>query len=300
MKLGVNILNFGPGASPDGLRGWARFAEQAGFAIAMISDHVALTPDVDANYPAPFYDPFATLAWLAGETNHIELGTTVAVLPYRNPLFTARLASNIDQFSGGRFVLGVGVGGYRREYAALGVPFERRGAIADEYLAAIKQLWTSDVASMSGEFVSFDEVRTGPRPVRRPHPPIWVGGASEVAIRRTVQFADAWHPLYPRLAWLRDTGLPSMRRVAAATGRQMPALCPRIYLQLSSREVNDPERQLGTGSLAQVLGDLDELDRLGAAYVLLDTYAGHPEDRRPPSEDWGTLETVASHCHQAR
>jgi alkanesulfonate monooxygenase SsuD/methylene tetrahydromethanopterin reductase-like flavin-dependent oxidoreductase (luciferase family) len=93
VKLGVNILNFGPGTSPDSLRAWAQFAEQAGFSIAIISDYVALTPDVSALYPAPF-----------------ELGTSVAILPYRSPLLTARLVANIDQFSGGRFVFGVGVG----------------------------------------------------------------------------------------------------------------------------------------------------------------------------------------------
>ena len=172
MKLGVNILNFGPGTSPQSLRGWARFAEEGGFSLAMISDHGSLTPDVAALYPAPFYDPFTTIAWLAGETERIELGTTVAILPFRHPLLTARIAANIDQFSAGRFVLGVGVGWSEPEYAALGVPFERRGAIADDYLAAITELWAADIASTSGEFVSFRDVHTGPPPVRRPHPPI--------------------------------------------------------------------------------------------------------------------------------
>jgi alkanesulfonate monooxygenase SsuD/methylene tetrahydromethanopterin reductase-like flavin-dependent oxidoreductase (luciferase family) len=164
MKLGVNILNFGPGGSPDSLRGWARFAEQAGFSIAMISDRGPLTPDVQALYPAPFYDPFVTLAWLAGQTEHIELGTTVALLPYRHPLLTARMVANIDQFSGGRFVFGVGVGWSEPEFAALGVPFGQRGAITDEYLAAITELWAGEVASMDGRFVSFREIGTGPAP----------------------------------------------------------------------------------------------------------------------------------------
>jgi len=170
MKLGVNILNFGPGGSPDSLLGWARFAEQAGFSIAMMSDRGPLTPDVQAVYPAPFYDPFVTLAWLAGQTEHIELGTTVALLPYRHPLLTARMAANIDRFSGGRFVFGVGVGWSEPEFAALGVPFGQRGAITDEYLAAITELWAGEVASMNGRFVSFGEVATGPRPVWRGDP----------------------------------------------------------------------------------------------------------------------------------
>src|SRR5215203_89997 len=123
MKFGVNVLNFGAHATSSGLRGWARFAEDTGFHSAMISDHIAVTPDVAEQYPAPFYDPFTTLAWFAGLTERVELGTTVAVLPYRSPLQTARVTANIDRFSGGRMILGVGVGWARQEYAALKVPY---------------------------------------------------------------------------------------------------------------------------------------------------------------------------------
>jgi probable F420-dependent oxidoreductase len=297
MKLGVNILNFGAGTSPESLRGWARFAEQAGFSIAMISDHVALTPDVSAIYPAPFYDPFTTLAWLAGETETIELGTTVAILPYRHPLLTARIAANIDQFSGGRFVLGVGISWSEEEYAALGVPFDRRGAIADEHLAAIIELWTTDVASLDGDFASFRDVHTGPRPLRRPHPPIWVGGSSAAGIRRAARFGDAWHPIDPRLGWLRNTGIPRLQDAAEAAGRRTPALCPRINLELTATELNDEARRTGVGSLAQVVRDLDELAALGAERVVLDTYTGRPVDRRPAADDWRTLDTVAARWH---
>ena len=224
MKLGVNILNFGPGGSPESLLGWARFAEQTGFSIAMMSDRGPLTPDVQALYPAPFYDPFVTLAWLAGQTEHIELGTTVALLPYRHPLLTARMAANIDRFSGGRFVFGVGVGWSEPEFAALGVPFGQRGAITDEYLAAITELWAGEVVSMNGRFVSFGEVATGPRPARRPRPPIWVGGSSAAGIRRAARFGDAWHPIDPRLDWLREVGLPRLRSAAAEAGRAAGAV----------------------------------------------------------------------------
>jgi probable F420-dependent oxidoreductase len=297
MKLGVNILNFGAGTSPESLRGWARFAEQTGFSIAMISDHVALTPDVSAIYPAPFYDPFTTLAWLAAETETIELGTTVAILPYRHPLLTARITANIDQFSGGRFVLGVGISWSEDEYAALGVPFNRRGAIADEHLAAIIELWTTDVASLDGDFASFRDVHTGPRPLRRPHPPIWVGGSSAAGIRRAARFGDAWHPIDPRLGWLRDTGIPRLQDAAETAGRRTPALCPRINLELTATELDDEARSTGVGSLAQVLRDLDELAALGAEHVVLDTYTGRPVDRRPAADDWRTLDTVAARWH---
>src|SRR5689334_5927025 len=186
MKLGLNIPNFGPTATPELLLAWVRFAEQHGYAIAMMSDHVAPTPDVIATYPSPFYDPFATLAWLAGLTSRIELGTTVAVAPYRNPLLTARLATNIDQFSGGRFVLGVGVGWSAPEFAALGLSFADRGRQTDEHLAAIVDALSSPTVSFNGQ-----DVDTGPASARQPHLPVWVGGSVPAAIRRAVRFGQA-------------------------------------------------------------------------------------------------------------
>ena len=137
MKVGVNLINYGPGVTPDSLARWATLAEALGYPFVMVSDHVAITPDVQAEYPAPFYDPFVTLAWLAGSTSEIELGTTVAVLSYRHPLQVASMSQTIDRLSGGRFILGVGVGWAKKEFTALGVPFEKRGAITDDYLAAI-------------------------------------------------------------------------------------------------------------------------------------------------------------------
>jgi alkanesulfonate monooxygenase SsuD/methylene tetrahydromethanopterin reductase-like flavin-dependent oxidoreductase (luciferase family) len=140
MKVGVNLLNWGPGVSPDALARWAALAEALGYHLVMISDHVAPTPDVAAKYPAPIYDPFTTLGWLAGTTRTIELGTTVIILPYRHPVQTARVAATVDRLSGGRFIFGVGVGWSQLEFEALGVPFARRGAVSNDYLAAIKKL----------------------------------------------------------------------------------------------------------------------------------------------------------------
>jgi probable F420-dependent oxidoreductase len=293
VRLGINVPNFGPGTGPESLAGWVRFAEDAGFSLAMTSDHVALTPDVAELYPPPFYDPFTTLAWLAGRTERIELGTTVTILPYRHPLLTARVAANIDDLSGGRFVLGVGVGWSAQEYAALGVPFERRGAITDEYLAAITALWSADLISYEGEVVSFADVH-GPRPAHRPHPPVWVGGASRAALRRTVAFGDAWHPNNAELDWLRVEGVPTLRSLAAAVGRPVPALCPRMRLRLTDTPPAEDGRRAGEGSLDQVLRDLDTFVELGAEVVVLDTNPDHPSQRRPLAEDWRMLETVAA------
>lgn len=293
MKVGINLLNFGPGASPEALAHWARRAEGLGYHLVMISDHVAITPDVQARYPAPFYDPFTTLGWLAGLTHRIELGTTVVVLPYRHPLETARLATNVDRLSGGRFVLGVGVGWARQEFEALGVDFARRGAITDDYLAAIRAFWAGEVVSYAGPFVTFTDVHTGPRPLAAPHPPIWVGGASDAALRRAVRHGDAWHPIRIRLDWFRDQGRPRLLQFAEAQGRPAPALCPRIRLRLTAAPLADHERLAGEGTLEQVRADLAALQALGCASVLLDTYADDPEATRNHEAAWRMLATLA-------
>ena len=110
MRVGINLINFGPGASPESLACTAELGEALGYHLVMISDHVVITPDVQGRYPAPFYDPFTTLGWLAGLTRRVELGTTVIIIPYRHPLETARMAATLDRLSGGRLILGIGVG----------------------------------------------------------------------------------------------------------------------------------------------------------------------------------------------
>ncbi|WP_433335571.1 TIGR03619 family F420-dependent LLM class oxidoreductase [Spirillospora sp. CA-294931] len=290
IKFGVNILNFGSGTGPESLSGWAGYAEDRGFHLAMISDHVAVTPDVATQYPAPFYDPFATLSWLAGRTSRIELGTTVVIVPYRHPLLTARMAANIDRFSGGRFVFGIGVSWPEQEYAALGVPFGRRGAITDEYLEVIIAAWENDVITHDGEFVSFADVQTGPRPLRRP--PVWVGGGSPAALRRTARFGDAWHPLNVRLDWLREEGLPGLRKAADQAGRPVPAFAPRLPLRLTTTPLDDDSRLAGQGTLDQIRGDLEALAALGASSILFDTYPGPEEGVRPLEDDLRMLDAI--------
>ncbi|MGS2616812.1 LLM class flavin-dependent oxidoreductase [Micromonospora sp. LZ34] len=258
MQLGVNVPNFGPGTDPAVLREWARIVEGLGFDLLMVSDHVAVTPDVAQRYPEPFYEPFTTLSWLAGVTTRLRLGTTVLVLPYRHPLLVARMATNLNQLSGGRFVLGVGVGWARQEFDALGVPFSERGKLTDDYLATLR------------ETISV---------------PIWVGGNSDVAIRRAVRFGDAWHPLRVTLPWLR----------AAVAKHPLSAFTPRIALRLTTTPVDDPERLAGVGTIEQILDDLDQLRQLGAEAVVLDPYHGDPEDTRRPETAWQALTALATH-----
>ncbi|MEV8614238.1 LLM class flavin-dependent oxidoreductase [Amycolatopsis sp. NPDC051373] len=272
MRLGVNIPNFGPGTDPGVLRAWAQTGEGLGYDLLMVSDHVAITPDVAAQYPAPFYEPFTTLSWLAGATANVRLGTTVLILPYRHPLLTARMAANLADLSGGRFLLGVGVGWAREEYAALGVPFERRGALTDAHLATIRAAWADE-----------DDYRAG-------RVPLWIGGGSDAALRRSVRFGDAWHPLRFRLPWVRDA-LCRLRTLADAEGRPVPGFAPRIVLRLTDSPPAD--RLAGEGTLEQVLSDLEELRRLGAEDVVFDPFSGDPEETRRPSAAWRALAAVA-------
>jgi probable F420-dependent oxidoreductase len=293
MRVGINLINFGPGATPESLARSIELAEALGYHLVMTSDHVAITPDVQARYPAPFYDPFTTLGWMAALTRRVEIGTTVIIVPYRHPLETARMVASVDRLSGGRLILGIGVGWAKQEFDVLGVPFDRRGAITDDYLAAMKTAWTQDVASYEGRFVSFRAVHTTPRPSRAPHPPIWVGGASDAALRRAVRHGDGWHPIRIRVDWLRDKGLPRLREIAEAEGRPVPALCPRIRLRLTPSPLPDGQRVAGEGHLDQVRADLEALQDLGASYLLLDTYADDPEATRRPEHGWEMLTTAA-------
>ncbi|MFJ8474853.1 LLM class flavin-dependent oxidoreductase [Kitasatospora sp. NPDC094011] len=264
MQLGVNVPNFGPGTDPGVLRDWARVVEGLGFDLLMVSDHVAVTADVAGRYPEPFYDPFATLSWLAGVGGgRLRLGTTVLVLPYRHPLLVARMAGSLQRLSGGRFVLGVGVGWARQEFEALGVPFAARGRLTDEYLGVVRQAWAEQ-----GEGAAA---------------PVWVGGHSAAALRRVVEFGDAWHPLRLTVAGMR----------AVLESRELPGFAPRIALRLTDRPLADVDRPAGVGDLAQIVGDLRELRELGAEAVVLDPYHADPEETRRPEVAWRALTAVA-------
>ena len=292
IRLGLNVPNFGRDTTAGNLRSWIEFAEDNGFWLAMMSDHVAPTPDVTALYPAPFYDPFTTLSWLAAFTTRLSLGTSVAIVPYRHPLLTARMVAGLDQFTAGRFVLGVGVGWSENEFGALGVSFAERGRITDEYLTVITRAWDESSLSYAGDHVQFEEVATAPGPVCRPRPPLWVGGNGVNAIRRAARFGDAWHPVNPERDRLRDA-LRLLARAAATLGKPTPSFSPRIKARPTPRDVTGRRRPLGLGSLAQIRDDLDLLDRLGADVVVLDTNPDHPDQRRPAAADWQTLQTIA-------
>lgn len=278
MRLGVNVPNFGPGTNPDVLRRWALTVEGLGFDLLMVSDHIAVTPDVAEQYPAPFYEPFTTLSWLAGLTRGIRLGTTVLIVPYRHPLLVARMAANLNDLSGGRLVLGVGVGWAREEFGALGVPFRDRGRLTDEHLLAMRAAWQDDTDYRSG------------------HIPLWIGGNSDAALRRAVRLGDAWHPLRFTPGWMAEAA-GRLTACAADQGRPAPALMPRIALRLTeapvTASVSGGDRLAGHGTIDQIMADLGQLRSLGADTVVLDPFNGDHRETTQPERAWRTLATVA-------
>jgi len=150
----------------------------------------------------------------------------VLIVPYRHAVVTAKMLSSLDALSGGRVVFGAGAGWVAAESAALGVPFADRGAMTDEYLRATQDLWTSPAPSCAGTYTQFDGIVFEPKPVQKPYPPIWVGGHSRAALRRTAEFGAAWHPINRAPAELR-AGHAKVARLARARGRPAPTLTLR-------------------------------------------------------------------------
>ncbi|WP_152361958.1 TIGR03619 family F420-dependent LLM class oxidoreductase [Microlunatus speluncae] len=277
MRLGINLPNFGPETTAATLLDWAGYAEDAGFDQVVVSDHVAPTPEVAAIYPPPFHDPFVLLSWLAGRTSTVRLGTSVVVLPYRHPLLVARMSAMVQEYSDGRFVLGVGTGWSRTEFEAFGLDFRARGRTSDDHLDVITRAWAADTVSAETPDFRFTDVATGPTPPGG-RLPLWVGGHAPAAIRRAARFGTAWHPINPELGWLREIGLPGLAAAAAELGRPVPELAVRIKARLQPDPAPD-DRPLGVGSLGQVVGDVVELRRLGAADLILDTNPDQPRPR---------------------
>ncbi|WP_160573820.1 LLM class F420-dependent oxidoreductase [Actinomadura physcomitrii] len=207
MRFGLNLPHTGGNATGDvtaNLATAARTAESLGFDALFVGDHVVYPSALGSRYPhrpdgrfilsdgGRILEPLSVLNYVAALTSRIKIGTALLVLPYRNPVVVAKEVATLDVLSRGRVILGVGPGWMAEEFEALGVPFERRGAITDEAIDVIRELWTAEVPSFSGEFTSFTDVLFEPRPVQRPAPPIWIGGQSKPAIRRVVRRGDGW------------------------------------------------------------------------------------------------------------
>ena len=205
MDIGIILLFDGqPGNQLQDCATAAKDLEDMGFSSLWLPDHVVLFERYDAEYPfssdgqPPFvrrqgwYDPLFGLMAAASTTSRIRLGTNILILTERNPILLAKEVVAVDHFSKGRVDLGLGIGWSKQEFAALGIPFERRGQRADEYIEAMTRLWADELATYEGEFVSFRDAVALPKPIQRPRPPIILGGQSRGALRRVAGYADGW------------------------------------------------------------------------------------------------------------
>ena len=173
----------------------ARRAEELGFDSVWASEHVFNTSYVyDRIGNRPYYEPLAILSYVAATTSKVLLGTSVLVIPYHNPIKLAKTAATLDVMSGGRLVLGIGVGVIEQEMEAMGVPFAERGAFTDEAIAVMKELWSQEDPNFQGRFSSFSGMKFSPKPVQQPNIPLVIGGASRAAIRRAARAGNGWHP----------------------------------------------------------------------------------------------------------
>jgi probable F420-dependent oxidoreductase len=282
MDWGVHLPHLGRGASREGLISFARRADQLGVHSGWVSDHIAWPAAVESSYPytedgsfpagndMPWLDPLATLLFVAGCTENLRLGPTVLILGYRPPVQTAKLVATLDVVSGGRAILGVGVGWMREEFEVLGMPFDHRGARADEQLEVFRVLFSDPAPSYSGTYYSFPEIRFEPKPVQE-HIPVWVGGATDAAYRRVVRHGDVFHAAFQPLeelaaAWRR------IGELADEAGRDRSELgfSVRWYLDPDSRM--DPHKSL-QGSPQQMLDRVAELRDVGVGHVLVDITA---------------------------
>jgi probable F420-dependent oxidoreductase len=305
MRFGVTVPNYRRLASPENLRHVAARSEELGFDSVWVTDHVVVPEPYREMFGKTVYDPLSVLAFLAACTQRVELGTAVLVIPYRNPVSVAKELATIDNLSGGRLVFGTGAGWAREEFEALGVAYDQRGPMTDEYLRVILELWTNPTPQFEGRYLRLHDVHAEPRPLRQPHPPILVGGYSKKAIRRAVALGQGWLPDGMSLPEL-DKAIRFLHQTAEASGRDprslSVALRTGLFITGVSAEVEssdtpwaqsaafaDGEARLPfRGSAAQVLDDIAEAERIGVDQLIFECPVQRGDER------FDTLEAFAS------
>ncbi|MCH8190287.1 MAG: LLM class flavin-dependent oxidoreductase [Chloroflexi bacterium] len=236
----------------------ARRAEELGFDWISVPDHIIM-PNEEVEVMGPRWaEAFTSIAVIAGATKSIRVTNNILILPYRDPILLAKMVSTLDFLSGGRLIVSVAVGHTQREFDILGVPYDKRGAITDEYLRAMKELWTSDNPTFSGEHVQFHDVTFEPKPVQKPHPPIWIGGNARPVIRRAAALADGWAPWLMTPERLRE-GLDYLHEQPAFQNRTTPFEIVTDTLEMQV----DEETHEQTGETTILTGKDEIIDRIG-------------------------------------
>ena len=284
MTFGCRIPNRGALATPENLRAVATRAEELGFDHAWVSDHIVIPTEVASSYPysptgtapfdadLPYCEPLAAIGYLAGCTQRIKLGTHVLVVPYREPILTAKIVSTLDYMSEGRVILGVGVGWMEEEFKALGLnTFAERGRVTDEYLRVFKELWSKDDPEYQGSYAGFSGIKFSPKPAQSPHPPIWIGGHTPAALRRAAQLGDGWMPIGLRppaelepeeMADLIDR----LRDLTESAGRPREAVDVIFSANLYFDPLTDGPRHTMSGSAEEIGADIVLYQQVGVEH----------------------------------
>ncbi len=284
MKFGFAL----PGSiDGDALCHFAQRAEALGYESIWTGDHIVLPTAGTDQYPytvdgsfsrsadEPFLETMTLLSYVAACTKTIRIGSTVVILPYRNPVVQAKMFASLDVLTGGRVICGVGVGWLEKEFDVLGVPYASRGPMSDEWLAIFKCLWTEEFPSHRGEFYSFDGIQLYPKPVQKPHVPIWVGGHTRRALRRTVDYGNAWHPTRQTPEFVEGM-LPYLRSYAGESGRDPADITISLKRSLHFTDLDGREsssvRTLGAmiGSTREVIEDVRRCVAIGIDQLTYD------------------------------
>lgn len=288
MRYGFYLPTRGETAAPDALATLVSKAEGWGFSSVMIADHIVFPTVIESKYPYTVTGAFpgegdaleqlTLMSFIAGKTQSLRLVSSVMILPYRNPVLTAKILATIDVLSGGRVTVGAGVGWLEEEFEAVGAPpFARRGAVSDEWLRIFKKLWTEDPVEHAGEFYSFGPLHCQPHPVQRPHPPIWIGGHSKPALRRAARYGDGWHPVgataaVPLEPQELQAKLDELRRLTEAEGRDFGRMTISYKAPLYDKpgEMPPSGRKRFAGEPEQIAEDIRELEALGVSEMVFD------------------------------
>lgn len=282
MKFGFSLVVRGADATPDTFRLMAEKAEALALDSLWLSAHVILPPQVDSHYNMVqgqaypphwrerYWEPFTVLGYLAAITERVTLGLSVLVLPMHHPIEVAKQAAEIDCLSGGRLVLGVGVGWFKEEFVALGRDFHTRGARTDEALDLMRRLWSDDPVTFEGRYHQVRDALFSPKPVQQPYPPVWIAGHSLPALRRAARRGDGWHPV--RLG--PDAYAEHRDRLAElldAEGRSRADVSLSVKLPLTIQDGPAGEGQFPTqGRPGDIAEGIHRYAELGVEHLTLD------------------------------
>jgi len=272
MKIGIVSINVGGPSTAENMIDVVQHAEAAGIESVWTFEHVMVPTDYESKYPYAksgkmgippegwFIDPLISLAHVAAATKTIRLGTGVNIFPQTNPLLFAKQAASLDALSGGRLTLGLGIGWLAEEYRAMGTPFERRGARFDDYLEAVKKVWSGDVVEHESEFLSWHGFKSHPTPAQKPHPPILIGGVTKKTLERVVTAAQGWYAPSDAPGELAEK-IGELKEMAAEASRPFDEIDITVNWRLAKRPDALAEYEdLGINRAVVLLGSTGESD----------------------------------------